>query len=435
MKVRVKKSSIVEPAEATPRHNLWISKLDLLHVRLHIGLVHFYRHNGSTNFFNTDLLKEGLSKTLVPFYPAAGRLRRHKNDQLHIHCNAKGALFLEAESDSTIDDLLLDFSQGSKLGQLIPAVDYSTDISSCPLLLVQVTRFKCGGICVGVGWHHLLSDGAGYGHFINSWGNITRGFPVVVKPFLDRTVLRAWTPTSPTFRHTEYEPPPSMNNPRHQFQPISTTILQITTNQLTILKRIANERDYSTYEILTAHVWRCACTARGLVDDQATRLHVAVSGRSRLSPPLPLGYFGNAIFHARPVAFAGDLRREALKQSVKRIRESIKRVDNEYMRSALAYLDQHPDIDSLSPQKGNEIYRNPNLAITAWNRLSLSESDFGWGKPRYVGPTGIYSEGKGYIGNDPKNDGSLSLAICLETNHLKLFKKIFYDNINLGSSM
>ena len=51
------------------------------------------------------MLKEALSKTLVPFYPMAGRLGSDENGRLDIICNAEGVLLIEAETTSTIDDL------------------------------------------------------------------------------------------------------------------------------------------------------------------------------------------------------------------------------------------------------------------------------------------------------------------------------------------
>jgi len=59
--------------------------------------------------------------------------------------------------------------------------------------------------------------------------------------------------------------------------------------------------------MLAAHIWRSACKARGLPEDQETRLYIPINGRSRLKPPLPPGYLGNVIFSTIPTGFAGDL--------------------------------------------------------------------------------------------------------------------------------
>ncbi|KAF5197662.1 hypothetical protein FRX31_012749 [Thalictrum thalictroides] len=54
-----------------------------------------------------------------------------------------GVEVTEAESDTTIQDFG-DFHPTAKIGQLAPSVDYTKDISDVPLLLVQLTKLKCG---------------------------------------------------------------------------------------------------------------------------------------------------------------------------------------------------------------------------------------------------------------------------------------------------
>ncbi|KAM6602399.1 hypothetical protein CsatA_022008 [Cannabis sativa] len=97
------------------------------------------------------ILKQSLSKVLVPFYPIAGRLVRpvhvhelggqgHRS-QTEIDCNEKGVLFVTAETTAVIDDFS-DFAPTPQLRSLTPTVDYSLRISSYPLLLIQVAEEK-----------------------------------------------------------------------------------------------------------------------------------------------------------------------------------------------------------------------------------------------------------------------------------------------------
>ncbi|XP_056861057.1 shikimate O-hydroxycinnamoyltransferase-like isoform X2 [Raphanus sativus] len=136
MKIQVKQAKIVKPAEETPIHSLWLSNLDLIQVRFHMGILYFYNPCSSYNLPNTRSLIDALSKVLVLFYPAAGRLQKDKNGRLEIRCNGEKVLLVEAETDSTIQDIGL-LTQGLDLSQLVPALTYSGDISSLPLLLFQ----------------------------------------------------------------------------------------------------------------------------------------------------------------------------------------------------------------------------------------------------------------------------------------------------------
>ncbi|KZV13870.1 shikimate O-hydroxycinnamoyltransferase [Dorcoceras hygrometricum] len=71
----------------------------------------------------------------------------------------------------------------------------------------------------------------------------------------------------------------------------AVSIFNLTRDQLSTLKSKSKEErnmvTYSSYEILAGHIWRSTCRARGLPQDQVTRLHIATDGRSRLRPSLP----------------------------------------------------------------------------------------------------------------------------------------------------
>ncbi|KAL5574432.1 hypothetical protein UlMin_016131 [Ulmus minor] len=400
---------------------------------MHTPSVYFYRRpsgGGAANFFDAAVLKKALSKILVPFYPVAGRLRRDDRGRIEIDCNAEGVLFVEAETDAVIDDFG-DFAPTPELKRLIPAVDVSGGISSYPLLVLQVTYFKCGGVSLGVGMEHHVADGASGLHFVNSWSDMARGFNLTIPPFLDRTLLLPRDPPRPKFDHIEYQPPPTMKNPKTQSAPDGTAVamFKITKEQLNTLKEKSKEdgssANFSSYEILAAHIWKCVCKARDLPDDQETKLFVATDGRSRLEPPLPPGYFGNVIFTTTPIALASEILSKPTWHSASKIRETLVRMNDDYLRSAIDFLELQPDLSLLV--RGAHTFRCPNLAITSWVRLPIYEADFGWGRPIFMGPGGILFEGLTYILPSPVNNGCLSVAIGLQQGHMKKFEKLLYD--------
>ncbi|XP_019177975.1 PREDICTED: shikimate O-hydroxycinnamoyltransferase-like [Ipomoea nil] len=425
LRICIKETTMVKPAKPTPSKKLWCSNVDLVVGRIHLLVVYFYRPNGSPNFFDPKAMKEALSRVLVSFYPMAGRMGRDGDGRLEIECNGEGALFVEAESDATIDDFG-DFTPSLELRKLLPSVDTSGDISSFPLALFQVTRFKCGGVSLGTGIFHTLSDGLSALHFIKTWADLARGLSVAIPPFIDRTILRARDPPCPAFKHTEYDHPPTLKSGPLSKLPganPSTAMLKITPQQLALLKTNSSHEG-STYEILAAHIWRCVCEARGLSDDQTTKLYIATDGRSRLCPALPPGFLGNVIFTATPVAESGELLTEPLASSAKRIRSALVRMDDEYLRSALDYLECQPDLSKLV--RGSNYFASPNLNINSWTRLPVHNSDFGWGTPVHMGPALILYEGTVYILPSPNKDRSLSLAVCLDADHMPLFQKLLY---------
>ena len=146
--VEVKESTMVRPAGETPAVSLWNSNGELVVPRFHTPSVYFYRPSScdvddnkkekeKLKLLDSQVLKEALSKALVLFYPMAGRLKRDEDGRIEIDCNGQGVLFVEAHTNSLIDDFG-DFSPTLELRQLIPSIDYSKGIETYPLLVLQV---------------------------------------------------------------------------------------------------------------------------------------------------------------------------------------------------------------------------------------------------------------------------------------------------------
>ncbi|KAK6153790.1 hypothetical protein DH2020_013429 [Rehmannia glutinosa] len=439
MKIKLTNSTMVKPLSLRPTTNLWLSTLDIqMPTDYHVPTLYFYRFTGGADFFDPAVLKAALSRAMVEFYPIAGRLQMDNNGRIEINCNGEGLLFMEAEADGEMGDLG-DFGPKPELG-LIPTVDYSLGISTYPIVLLQVTRFKCGGVCLGVGYEHHISDGYSAIHFINTWSDIARGLNITIPAFWDRTDLRPQSPPNPRFTHIEFHASPQIKTPQNDTNhsdavPHETVFstFKLTRDHLNALKANCKDEDddgkaitYSTYEVLAGHAWRCVCKARGLPENQETWLSIPVDGRFRLQPPLPKGYFANVIFTALPIALCGELQSNPLKFAVGKIHNAIARMDNDYLRSAIDYLELLPsEIDAHS--RGMHLFKSPNLLISNWSKLPMYDADFGWGKPVHMGAGAIPPDGITYVMPNPTNDGGVLYALSLPKEQMELFEKLFND--------
>ncbi|KAE8731695.1 hypothetical protein F3Y22_tig00002793pilonHSYRG00314 [Hibiscus syriacus] len=231
----------------------------------------------------------------------------------------KGALFIEAETKYVVDDLVGNtMNYSPDFWRLVPKVDYSADVSSYPLILTQVWR----------SWSLDRSTA-----YFSRW-----------------SLLQARVPLTPTFHHAEHDPPLSMNTAEEpQWEPETTVSIKLIRDQLNTLKDKANRnRDggvYSTYNSLSAHIWRCINIARCLPDDQTTKLHIPIDGRSRLRPSLSPGYLGNAIFMSATIAL-----------------------------HAIDYMEKVPNVKA--PVREAWGFQCPNLSINSWMWLPLYDADF-----------------------------------------------------------
>ncbi|KAK4479657.1 hypothetical protein RD792_015185, partial [Penstemon davidsonii] len=413
MKINIKDTTLVRPAEATPNGSLWISNIDVVMHNYHTPTVYFYRRPpGVANFFDSAVLKAALGRALVAFYPAAGRLNMNEDGRIEINCNSEGVLFVEAESDGSLDDLGEYFTPKPDL-ILIPIVDYSLDVSTC--------------IVPGVRNEHHLSDGISALHFINTWADISRGLDITFPPVIDRSHLSARHPPQPQFDHIEYyQPAPTMNFPSDASLETIQPVFKLTRDQLNSLKSNCNDNKnnifYSSFEVLGGHVWRCVCKARGLTEDQETRIRIPIDGRSRFQPPPPRGYYGNVSFSNTRIAVSGEIVSKPLKHVVSIIHDAIVQMNNDYLRSTIDYLELQPDLLALAI--GDHTFKCPNLSINSWVRMPIYDADFGWGKPIFLGPGAISREGKVIMLPSPINDGSILLSIALPKEHMKRFEKI-----------
>ena len=149
--VTLKASHEVKPAGDTPGGIVYIPELDQAIAITHAPTIYFYRLEKESKINAAKILKDSLGKALVVFYPLAGRLQYiDQGLRMELDCNSMGALFLEAESEAKIDDFE-DFRPTPDIRALIPSVDYNKPIHELPLVLVQLTKFSCGGISVGLG--------------------------------------------------------------------------------------------------------------------------------------------------------------------------------------------------------------------------------------------------------------------------------------------
>ncbi|XP_039131434.1 LOW QUALITY PROTEIN: putrescine hydroxycinnamoyltransferase 1-like [Dioscorea cayenensis subsp. rotundata] len=395
--------------EETPKHKLWLSNVDVFASRDHVPTVYLYKPNGDQDFFSIEILKNALSKVLVTFYPLA-----------------------VARAECTIDGFN-DFRPSMAVRQLlVPLVNEPE--RSCMLALFQLTLFKCGGVCLGCAIHHSVTDGVSAVHFINAWSDIARGLDIIsVPPFLDRTVLRARSPPAVSFDHIEYtndELYSKLKSLDDLGQECEISILTISKDQLNTLKYgFKGERSLSTFKAVGASL---VYSVQGLPEEQYTRFYVHADARSRLKPPLPAGYFGNAILRIGSHLRVGDLVLKPFEFGISKLDETIKNLDDEYIHSLMDLLEIHKG--DKKKVLGSRSVKMTDFIVASWLALPLYEANFGWGKPWFMGRASMRYVGQAYVmRSGPGNDGGVSIAIAFESANMAPFKEIFYRD--LGSQV
>ncbi|XP_074293704.1 limonoid 21-O-acetyltransferse-like [Silene latifolia] len=136
---------------------------------MHISSLIFYNPTTQTQPVDITALKLALSKTLVHYYPLAGRLK----DDSTIICNDEGIPFVVADVNCTLS-AVLGSSQSLDLStkyQFCPPLDILSTgeqhISELAHLAFQVNVFSCGGVVIGCYMLHKIMDGTSFGKTMN----------------------------------------------------------------------------------------------------------------------------------------------------------------------------------------------------------------------------------------------------------------------------
>ncbi|KAL7000539.1 Benzyl alcohol O-benzoyltransferase, partial [Sarracenia purpurea var. burkii] len=141
--VRRQPPELIAPAEPTPHELKLLSDIDDQEsLRFQIPFIQFYRNNPSMGMGGRDpvmVIREAIARTLVFYYPFAGRLREGPARKLMVDCTGEGVMFIEANADVTLDQ----FGDALQppfpcLEELLFDVPGSGAILNCPLLLIQV---------------------------------------------------------------------------------------------------------------------------------------------------------------------------------------------------------------------------------------------------------------------------------------------------------
>ncbi|RAL42861.1 hypothetical protein DM860_009368 [Cuscuta australis] len=433
--VRRRTPEIVSPAGPTPREIKYLSDIDDQEgCRLQIPVIQFYRRDETKHGKGhpAKVIREALAKALVFYYPMAGRLREGPGRKLMVDCTGEGVVFIEAEADVALADFgdALHPPFPSCWEELLYNVPGSGGVLNCPLLLIQVTRLSCGGYTFAVRLNHTMSDASGLVQFMTAVAEIARGArEPSVMPVWQRELLDAPKPPRlmPTHAHREYD----------QFPDSKGTVLACPDNmaersfffgeaEITALRRLlpVHLRQCTTFDVLTACLWRCRTVALRPDPDEEVRLICVVDARSRFNPPLPPGYYGNAVGLPAAVAAAGDLTKKPLGYAVEVVRKTKAVVGEEYMRS----------VAELMVAKGRPRYTVVRTyMVSDLKRAGFGEVDFGWGKPVYGGPVAIRDVSSYLI---PSKNGTV-VPVRLPASAMETFVKEVdnmikgrYDRIN-----
>lgn len=442
LKVTIHDTSTVLPSEETQKKPMFLSNIDQV-LNFDVQTLHFF--NANPEFppeIATEKLRIALSRVLVPYDFFAGRLKMNQESKrLELDCNGAGVLFLVASSELTLEEIGDLVYPNPAFRQLIvnENIDH-LEKDDKPLCIIQVTSFKCGGFAMGFSVNHVTFDGISFKIFLQNLAsqafdddNNNSTKPLAIVPCNDRTLLAARTPPLVTFPHVELlkltVPIGEELNPKvfeTLQEELDFKIFRFNSSDISSLKEKAKDENapnakITSFNVVTSYVWRCKALSCD-VENNSERISTvlfAVDIRSRLNPPLPQSYTGNAVLTSYASTTCHELEQGPFSKIVDMVSQGAMRMTNEYARSAIDW---------------GEIYKgfpNGEFLLSSWWKLGFSQVEFPWGKPKYSCP--VVSHRKDIIllipniedGISNNNDG-VNIFVALPPKQMEKFESYFH---------
>ena len=253
---------------------------------------------------------------------------------------------------------------------------------------------------MGCAFNHAVLDGTSTWHFMSSWAQISRGAPSTSAQLcLERTKARntrvkldLTLPSGPpTTCNGEAKPKP---NPQ-----LREKIFSFSDSAIEKIKSTANQtapsdgsKPFSTFQALSAHIWRHVSIARNLKPEDYTVFTVFADCRKRVDPPMPETYFGNLIQAIFTVTASGLLLTHPAQFGASLIQKAIEEHNAKAIDERNKEWESAPKIFQFKDAGANSV------AVGSSPRFKVYDVDFGWGKPENV-----------RSGNNNKFDGMIYL--------------------------
>ncbi|CAN6457537.1 unnamed protein product [Victoria cruziana] len=429
MEVKYRSTTIVRP-EKVLHKQVPLTVFDKAATDLHIQVLLVYKPGAASN----DRIKDALSEVLTHYPMLVGELSYDGFPAVYID-DESGVPVTETAVAGDLEDFL-PFEPSPALAVLCPEAQGTN-----PLLMVQLNRFDCGGLVMGVSCNHKIHDGQAISNFFVSWSEMVRDQPVRVLPVHDQSLLRPRNPPAPQFPHEDMEfctvaaPDHDAPPPRMLDGPIENVVVHYSGEFLKKLKERTGSK-HSTFVCMLAHLWKKATVAREVADEEVTSAKVSVNGRPRLG--ITGAYFGNLVLTAFPTAMAKDVVEEPLGRIADLIGQAVEKVGRDYFQSVIDFGELNKDKElcpSVGYMEGNTLC--PDLEVDSWLGFQFHKVDMGGGAPCAFLPTWIPVEGILILIPSPTEDkdqeldqrwgAGIDVILTLSEEHARTFKQIAHS--------
>ncbi|XP_010248037.1 PREDICTED: omega-hydroxypalmitate O-feruloyl transferase-like isoform X2 [Nelumbo nucifera] len=432
--------AVIVPETPTEHRRVFLSNIDLTLV-LYDEAVSFFEPPATEISFEEvcRCFKDALRRMLVEYDFLAGRLEPALEDgsRLEINCNGAGVVFVAATTSCKLCQLGDLRTPKPEFKQLVTFLrqeeEKVLEFTEKPLILLQLTRFQCGGLAFANRSNHCTLDGVGVREFQINFASLTRGEDFVIRPSCDRTLFKARNPPQISHPHLEYSKPigaeisftvcGTVGSTLKKSIPDDTHLVYLSPERIASFKKAALKdgqlMSCSSFQAVAAKIWKARSLAMGLQDERISTVLFPVDVRRRIAPPAPNGFVGNALVPGFARARVEELKKAEDSFLVGKVKEGLERLDDEYIRSGNDWLEVHRGIPCCVD----------SFSVVSWWRLGLEgeELEFKWGAVKCVTPI-MVKPGLVILLPDSKDDGGINICLELPSDQIKEFHKLMMEN-------
>jgi Transferase family len=198
---------------------------------------------------------------------------------------------------------------------------------------------------------------------------MARGLPEpTVKPVWSREAI----PDPPKVPHGG--PPPSFT----AFNFV-TSVIEISLDSINQIKdkfTAETEKKCSTFDVITAMIFKSRAKAIKLASTAEVRLGFAASTRHLLNGILPsvVGYYGNCVYPVGITKTSEEINNVSLVETITFIKDAKDALSTKFVDWMNGGSDTHYNVP----------LDYGTVTVSDWSRIGFNEVDYGWGEPKYV---------------------------------------------------
>ena len=150
-----------------------------------------------------------------------------------------------------------------------------------------------------------------------------------------------------------------------------------------------------------------------IAEDKISTMLFPVDTRTRIVPQAPAGFSGNALVPGFARASGRELKEEEYSSLVRRVQEGIDRLDDEYIRSGIDWLEVNTGMPC----------REDSFSLVSWWRLGLETEEFAWGRLKCAAPV-VVKPGIVFLLPGSTAEGGLNVFLELEGDQVVEFRRL-----------